>query len=146
MNSHLEPSLHLELSGRAQDLLHDITTFEGEARRTLDATFRQAIGEGWLHQTGLGQSGREPRSADELTLGQMKTLLARDQYWSAIRPRFDALNLTKELAQGLFEYVISFRNAHMHNRPEDLRNIDTSLVKTALASLRKCLFPRDERS
>jgi hypothetical protein len=54
--------------------------------------------------------------------------------------------VTKELAQGLFEYVISFRNAHMHNRPEDLRNIDTALVKTALASLRKCLSPRNGSS
>ena len=146
MNSHLEPNLRLEISGRAQDLLHDITTFESEARRTLDTAFCETIGEGWLRQAGLGQSGRDPPSTDELTLGQIKTLLARDQYWSIIRPRFDVLNVTKELAQGLFEYVINFRNAHMHNRPEDLRNIDTALVKTALASLRKCLSPRNASS
>jgi DGQHR domain-containing protein len=137
MNEKLSPELHLELTGPVSRLSDEIKEFEKELRQGLNATFTGKIGASWIDQCGLGQTGRPAPTWDGLTLGQLRSVLTRGQFWAACSHGFDAIGMKQDFALGLFDYVIGYRNATEHGRLSDAKKFDLPTAAAALRSLRK---------
>lgn len=137
VNEQLTTDLHLEFSGQVTRLIDDITHFEGQLRAKLSGVFATKVGSDWLEKSGLSKAGREPASADSLTLGQMRSLLSQDLFWNCVDEGFRERSIKRELALHLFDYVKDYRNAKGHDRRDDAERLDGSVAEAGLKTLKR---------
>ena len=137
MNERLPVDSQLEIAGSATRLSDEIIAFEGAVRAQIDTLFSREISPTWVRDAALG-SARPIRTANDLTLGQVLSLVGRDEYWKRLKPGFDQHNVPKEFAISQLQYLVAYRNAHAHARTSDSRRFDESLVEASLRNLRKC--------
>lgn len=133
LNDKMPTAFHLTFSGNVTRLIEDIGQFEARLRNHLSTVFEKQFGTDWLDRCGLARGGREPLSPTDLTLGQLRSVLSKEEFWKTVDSGFRAREIKRDLALQLFDYVKDYRNAMDHGRLDEVRRFD---VGTALAGLR----------
>lgn len=136
MNETLSSDCQLELSNKATRLSDEIVMFEAQLRNKLDEVFRGIKGDDWVAKAFKDGYGRPVNQLEQLSLGQMFSLLHNDDFWKPFEGGFQKLNLRKELGLPLFQHIIEYRNAHQHAR-KDAKKFDDTFAENALRTLRR---------
>lgn len=137
INEQQTTDMHLPFSGQMTRLVDDIIHFESQLRVRLSQVFAARIGADWIDKSGLGKGGRDPVTADSLTLGQMRSLLSQELFWASVDEGFRDRGIKRDFALHMFDYVKDYRNAVGHDRTEDAKKLDQAVAEAGLKTLRR---------